>query len=107
MKALTQQANSRAEVISAFDAFSISEYSIAEKRSNKVTKPVVWPGYMSTLRVDPSYLYLRHRLSEAAYYGNWVEVWEALKSANERYCQNWVNFPRLSELQWEFLLTSS
>lgn len=64
-------------------------------------KPVrtlpIWFGDTYQEGFTGEYLELREKLSNAAYQGNFEEVFDVLKLADEIYGECWVNAPRLGK----------
>jgi hypothetical protein len=94
---MTKKAASQAEVISLWDAFSISDSSTNNGHPNNFQNCLVWPGCTDRSHFDDDYLSLRDELSLAAYDGRWIKVFEVLQNARTKYAQSWVNYSRLSE----------
>jgi hypothetical protein len=71
------------------DIWSVNEHNI----------PLyTWLGNVC-LEVNPDkYNYWRDRLSNAAYSGNWYDLWKALEIGNRQFGESWVNAMRLSKL---------
>lgn len=56
----------------------------------------MWPGNIIRTRYSKTYLWRRDSISQAAHEGRWVEVFDLLDLAVEKYGENWSNAVRLS-----------
>jgi hypothetical protein len=76
-------------VISAFDSLTLVD-------SDAVVTQRTWLGHVNTEAHSPMYLAARTRLSDAAYWGEWDNVFEMLEHGRKQYQENWVNAFRMS-----------
>ena len=75
------------------DLFSNDE-SIEEEQLSKLR---VWFGDLSRVGFDRTYLALRDKLSDAAYFGRFETLFQVLADVEHVYAQSWANAPRLSK----------
>ena len=57
----------------------------------------IWFGDTYRDGFSDEYLALRDKLSDAAYSGDFAEVFQVLQVAEERFGESWINAPRLSK----------
>ncbi|RAR09006.1 ubiquitin-conjugating enzyme family protein [Stemphylium lycopersici] len=55
----------------------------------------MWPGNILRTKYSKSYLWRRDSISQAAHEGRWVQVFELLDLAAQKYGENWSNVVRL------------
>jgi hypothetical protein len=67
-----------------------------DSSSEDARKLQIWFGDLSRPGFDHSYLSMRDRLSDAAYWGDFDRVFSVLAEVERRYRQSWANAPRLS-----------
>ena len=56
-----------------------------------------WLGYILVDNLPEGYVKLRGELSDAAFWGEWNELFVKLKEGMAKYNQSWVNAIRMSE----------
>ncbi|KAF3491819.1 uncharacterized protein GIQ15_01336 [Arthroderma uncinatum] len=91
---ISENALSRARATTAFESTDSQDVDSSENTRNM---PQVWHGQCSRHKFDNDYRTERDRLSNAAYAGEWDELFEILKTAKRKYNESWVNCPRLRE----------
>jgi hypothetical protein len=57
-----------------------------------------WLGNLDADKHDQEYVRLRDKLSDAAKWGYWDDVFDILESGHRIYEESWINAPRISEL---------
>jgi hypothetical protein len=66
-----------------------------DSSSQDAGKLQIWFGDLSRPGFDHSYLSMRDRLSDAAYWGDFDRMFSVLAEVERRYRQSWANAPRL------------
>lgn len=100
VRELHQRFLSRSQVVTAFEKLSISTASgglDASIQAEGESTLQLWFGDTYREGFGSKYLELRDRLSNAAYYGHWKEVFQTLQMVKETTGQLWINAPRLSK----------
>ncbi|KAK0810728.1 hypothetical protein LTR75_005456 [Friedmanniomyces endolithicus] len=64
--------------------------------SNILSKVAIWHGQLSRDVYDAEYLMLRDSLANAAYYGDWTDVLEAIDNAHQLGLRSWPNCHRIT-----------
>lgn len=96
-----EESKAASEVLLLFEDFRISNSTTSsELQSYKPGKPLqIWFGDTYREGFSKEYLDLRDSLSDAAYRGDFDEVFRVLKIVEDLYGESWVNAPRLGEAQ--------
>lgn len=99
IEALKKDATSPAEIHAAFDNLSIVDGALQTPADHEGTyKPIrTWLGHVIREGCSEHYLTWRDKLSDAAFWGSWDEIWDALKTGEEEYNEKWANATRLSK----------
>ncbi len=99
IEALKTDATRHSEVHTAFENLSIVDGSLqAATEEPGAHRPIrTWLGHVLRHGHSEHYLLWRDRLADAAYWGSWGEVWNALKTGEEEYYETWPNAVRMSE----------
>lgn len=99
IEALKNDAVSYSELRIAFEDLAIVDGTLqTPTEESGQYKPLrTWLGYILRTGFSEHYLTWRDKLSEAAYWGRWDELWDALKTGEEEYFESWPNAIRLSE----------
>lgn len=92
-----EESKAASEVLLLFEDFRISNSTTSsELQSYKPGKPLqIWFGDTYREGFSKEYLDLRDSLSDAAYRGDFDEVFRVLKIVEDLYGESWVNAPRL------------
>lgn len=96
-----EESKAASEVLLLFEDFCISNNTASSRPpSYRANKPLqIWFGDTYREGFGKEYLDLRDSLSDAAYRGDFDEVFRVLKTAEDLYGESWVNAPRLGEAQ--------
>lgn len=99
VEALKNDAISHSELETAFENLAIVDGALqAPAEESGEYKPLkTWLGHVLRTRFSEHYLIWRDKLSEAAYWGRWDELWDVLRTGTDEYLESWPNAIRLSE----------
>jgi hypothetical protein len=90
-----EESKAQSEVLTLFENLFISATPSAHFKPTRTLQ--IWFGDTYREGFSEKYLDLRDRLSDAAYQGDFDQVFEVLKIADEIYGECWVNAPRLGK----------
>jgi hypothetical protein len=88
-----EESKAQSEVLTLFENLFISATPSTQFKPARTLQ--IWFGDTYREGFSEKYLDLRDRLSDAAYQGDFDQVFEVLKIADEIYGECWVNAPRL------------
>ncbi|KAI0859947.1 hypothetical protein F4860DRAFT_237810 [Xylaria cubensis] len=94
MEAKIREVTARAELVDAFSGITVVDDEEA-RDSGEMAR--TWLGHIHTDdgHLPEGYCQLRWDLSEAAFLGSWLRVWDILQEARDRYNESWVNAIRM------------
>jgi hypothetical protein len=101
VKQMHEESKIQSEVVPLFEE-APPVYSASSSSSSK-GKVQIWWGDTYRERFEPEYLKLRDELSDAARLGDFDGIFKVLRTARDKYGENWANAPRLST---NFICTS-
>jgi hypothetical protein len=90
-----EDSKAQSEVLTLFEDMFLG--ATTSKQFKPARTLQIWFGDTYREGFSSEYLELRDKLSNAAYQGNFDEVFNVLKLADEIYGECWVNAPRLGK----------
>ena len=97
VQTLKEEALNVAKVSQAFHGLRITGDGLTIHAPGGATQvPQNWLGHVASESHSEIYVRKRHKLSEAAYWGDLKGVFEMLKYGKTEFNENWANAPRLS-----------
>jgi hypothetical protein len=100
---LSKASDDRSEISTAFSNLSIANGRVTSSVPSEAQRPAIitrtWLAHIHTEKHSAQYLELRHKLSEASYWGHWETLFEVLDQGLQLYGESWVNAPRMSQYQ--------
>jgi hypothetical protein len=90
-----EESKAQSEVLTLFENLFISATPSTQFKPTRTLQ--IWFGDTYREGFSEEYLALRDKLSDAAYQGDFDQVFDVLKIADQIYGECWVNAPRLGK----------
>lgn len=92
-------------MVDAFDGLTLVDETLQATQSaaDPFESLPTWLGHVVIVNrergpiMSEHYISHRHKLSEAAFWGQWSALWTELQVGQEKYDESWINATRLSK----------